>query len=95
MELIDEVVEAVAGVGLPGPSGLLLLAVAVLAAATLCRRLLAAGARYRWPPGPRGWSLLGGGSLISPNSGQTNANITRLGKSYHPDVFTLKMFGGK
>ncbi|XP_022081405.1 cytochrome P450 2D9-like [Acanthaster planci] len=51
--------------------------------------------KYTFPPGPRGWPLIGSSPLIAPDSGQTNANITRIGKQYHPDMFTLTLYLGK
>ncbi|XP_038069254.1 cytochrome P450 2D3-like [Patiria miniata] len=61
----------------------------------LVYRRVAYNRKYNWPPGPWGWPLIGCSRLISISSKQTPANITRMGKRYHPDLFTVPLFAGK
>ncbi|XP_038069304.1 vitamin D(3) 25-hydroxylase-like [Patiria miniata] len=95
MTITDKVISVLANTYYISTVPFLLCAVVTFLVTTLIWRRLTYWSKYTWPPGPRGWPLVGNSPLIAPNSGQTNANITRIGKQYHPDMFTLTLYLGK
>ncbi|XP_038069694.1 cytochrome P450 2U1-like [Patiria miniata] len=95
MAIADKVISVLTNAIYISTVPFLLCAVVTFLVTTLIWRRLTYWSKYTWPPGPRGWPLVGNSLLIAPNSGQTNANITRIGKQYHPDMFTLTLYLGK
>ena len=95
MALMDQVVAVLTGVNCGSAVSIALCITISFLVTALVYWRLTYWSKYTWPPGPGGWPLIGNSLLISPDSGQTNANITRIGKQYHPDMFTLTLYAGK
>ncbi|XP_022081406.1 cytochrome P450 2D9-like [Acanthaster planci] len=95
MAVVDNVIAVLTSAGNSSSVVFLLCLVATFLVTALVWRHLTYWRKYTFPPGPRGWPLIGNSPLIAPDSGQTNANITRIGKQYHPDMFTLTLYLGK
>ena len=95
MAIADKVVGVLSSASSSSIVPFVLCVVVTFLVTALVWRRLTYWRKYTFPPGPPGWPLIGNSPLIAPDSGQTNANITRIGKQCHPDMFTLTLYAGK
>ena len=95
MAIADKVVGVLSSASSSSIVPFVLCVVVTFLVTALVWRRLTYWRKYTFPPGPPGWPLIGNSLWIAPDSGQTNANFTKIGKKYHPDMFTLTLYLGK